>query len=114
MPTYTFSCNKCNKTFEIYVTISQYSQLKIVECEHCNSNDTERLVAEDVKTINSSVKKSDSELKTIGDLADRNRDSMTKDHMQTLYNKHNAYKETETPLPEGTKRLKKTKKIKWT
>lgn len=114
MPTYTFSCNKCNKTFEIYATISQYSKLKIVQCEYCSSNDTERMFTEDVQTINSSVKKSDSELKTIGDLADRNRDRMTKDQMQTLYNKHNAYKETETPLPEGTKRLKKTKKIKWT
>jgi pyruvate-formate lyase-activating enzyme len=70
-----------------------------------------------MSTISSSVKKTDSELKTIGDLANRNRDKMSNDHKQHLQEKHNEYKDTELEkqLPKGMNRIKKPKKkIKWT
>ena len=67
-------------------------------------------------TQSTSVRKSDTELKTIGDLANRNRDKMSEDHKNDLYHKHNEYKESgqEDPLPQGMNRLKKQKKVKWT
>jgi len=67
-------------------------------------------------TINGSVKKSDSELKTIGDLANRNRDRMTNDQKNYLDKKHNEYKDQDLAkeLPKGMSRIKKPKnKIKW-
>jgi hypothetical protein len=62
-----------------------------------------------------SVKKSDSELKTIGDLARRNSDKFSDDEKTHLYNKHNSYKyeESTKQLPSGMSRLKKPKKTKW-
>jgi len=67
-------------------------------------------------TINGSIKKSDSELKTLGDLANRNRDRLNDDQKASLHAKHNAYKEQESTkeLPSGMSRIKKPKnKIKW-
>lgn len=75
---------------------------------------------EDMLSINSSVKKSDSELKTLGDLANRNRDKMSKDHKMALDQKHTQYQddklkdELTKELPKGMSRIKKPKnKIKW-
>jgi superfamily II RNA helicase len=67
-------------------------------------------------TQSTSIRKSDSELKTIGDLANRNRDRMSDDQKQTLTQKHNLYKnkEEKKQLPSGMTRLKKQHKTKWT
>ena len=55
--------------------------------------------------------KNDNELKTIGDLANRNRDRMTDDHKTSLEEKHNSYKESESTkeLPKGMSRIQKPK-----
>lgn len=73
------------------------------------------MIADDVLTQNASVKKSDNELKTIGDLARRNSDRMSDDEKIHLYQKHNAYKfdDPTKELPKGMNRIKKPKKIKW-
>lgn len=75
---------------------------------------------EDMLTINSSVKKSDSEFKTLGDLANRNRDKMSEDHKMALDAKHTKYQddklkeELTKELPSGMSRIKKPKtKTKW-
>tara|TARA_B110000503_G_C7082473_1_gene385784 strand:+ start:204 stop:437 length:234 start_codon:yes stop_codon:yes gene_type:complete len=75
---------------------------------------------EDMLTISSSVKKSDSEFKTLGDLANRNRDRMTTDHKKALDQKHTEYQDDKVKeeltkeLPSGMSRIKKSKtKIKW-
>jgi len=70
---------------------------------------------EDVSTLNASVKKADSELKTLGDIANRNRDRMSDDQKQALSEKHNAYRDNEVlkDLPQGMSRMKKQPKIKW-
>ena len=75
---------------------------------------------EDMLTINSSVKKSDSEFKTLGDLANRNRDKMSEDHKMALDAKHTKYQddklkeELTKELPNGMSRIKKPKtKTKW-
>jgi len=70
----------------------------------------------DMLTISGSVKKSDSELKTVGDLANRNRDKLSSDEKEYLHNKHNKNKDKdlEKQLPKGMSRMQKpNKKIKW-
>jgi putative FmdB family regulatory protein len=116
MPTYSYFCEKCNENFELFFYIKNYESNP--KCEYCRSaKKTHRLYSKDVLSQSASVKKSDSELKTIGDLANRNRDRMTDDQKQNLYDKHNKYKE-ETPkkaLPKGMTRISKPKvKNKWT
>jgi hypothetical protein len=82
----------------------------------CNSAKVFRCYVEDVSTLNAAIKKTDTELKTVGDLANRNRDRLSDDEKQHLYEKHNSYKEknTEPDLPKGMKRIKKQPKTKWT
>lgn len=114
MPTYSYSCNKCKKDFELFFYIRDY--IEQPQCIFCKSDQTARSYIKDVITQNTAVRKSDSELSTIGDIANRNRDRMSDDEKIALYNKHNSYKE-EAPkneLPKGMKRLKKQPKIKWT
>lgn len=114
MPVYSYICNKCNTAFELFFTFSNYTEHPA--CSACSSKQTARDIVTDASTINSSVKKSDSELKTIGDLANRNRDKMSDDHKAFLYKKHNDYKEDTSEqkiLPKGMNRIKKKKGIKW-
>lgn len=115
MPNYSYRCECCNTDFELFFYIKDYvSQPK---CIKCSSKKTTRNYIADVVTQSSSVKKSDSELKTIGDLALRNTERMSSDQKSELYHKHNSYKENKEetkPLPQGMKRLKKATKIQWT
>ena len=110
MPNYTYECNACHYVFELFSTIKDYQESP--KCVKCNSKKTSRMLAEDAMTLNSSVKKSDSELKTIGDLANRNRDKMSEDQKTHLHKKHNDYKEKESDkeLPTGMSRMKKPTK----
>lgn len=114
MPTYSYFCNKCEKDFELFFYIKDY--VENPKCEYCNHKTTHRLYSKDVLSQSASVKKSDSELKTIGDLANRNRDKMSEDEKNHLHKKHNDYKENKEhkPLPKGMTRMQKGKKIKWT
>lgn len=113
MPTYTYYCEKCKKDFELFFYIKDY--IENPKCNLCNHK-TERLYSRDIATQSASVKKSDSELKTLGDLANRNRDKLSDDQKHELHTKHNAYKDNkpENPLPKGMTRIPKSKKIKWT
>jgi putative FmdB family regulatory protein len=113
MPTYTYLCDSCNSEFELFFYIKDYTEHPA--CSLCNSKKTLRQYAKDVSTQSASVKKSDSELKTIGDLAKRNSDRMSDDEKHALYMKHNSYKEEKDlkPLPSGMSRMKKGSKIKW-
>ena len=113
MPTYTYFCSKCQSSFEIFSSITTYKEKQ--KCDKCKAS-CSRFYQEDMLTINGSVKKSDSELKTIGDLANRNRDRMTNDQKNYLDKKHNEYKDQNLAkeLPKGMSRIKKPKnKIKW-
>lgn len=116
MPNYTFFCKKCNKKFELFFSIKDYKEKP--KCEFCKSFSTERSYEDDLHTISSSVRKSDNELKTLGDLANRNRDRLSNDEKQLLEIKHNEYKDekfkNKKTLPKGMTRLKKQPKIKWT
>lgn len=119
MPEYTYFCNDCEHDFSIFASINQYEKLasnnKIL-CPDCKKNDVTRDYITDCSTISGSVKKSDSELKTLGDLADRNRDRMSGDQKEHLARKHNEYKlnKPDDPLPTGMSRIKKPPKTKWT
>jgi putative FmdB family regulatory protein len=113
MPTYSYFCIGCNTDFELFFHIKDYVENPL--CINCNSSQTHRLYCKDVATQSASVKKSDSELKTIGDLANRNRDRLSNDEKTALYKKHNDYKENqpEKPLPTGMSRMKKGVKTIW-
>ena len=111
MPSYTYFCQSCDESFDLFATISQYKE--IVKCPKCKQQCSRNY--DDMLTLNSSVKKSDSELKTLGDLANRNRDRMSDDHKAALNKKHNDYKQTsQKELPKGMTRMKKpSQKIQW-
>lgn len=113
MPTYSYNCENCNISFELFYFIKDYNSQP--HCPNCNTNKTHRLYREDVLTQSCSVKKSDSELKTLGDLAMRNTERMSQDEKEHLYAKHNSYKDKEDlkPLPTGMSRMKKPPKPKW-
>lgn len=114
MPVYSYACNKCKLKFELFFSYAKYEEHP--ECSGCQSNDTSRLYVEDAMTINTSVKKSDSELKTLGDLANRNRDKLSDDQKLALQHKHNEYKDSSPSmnLPSGMSRISKGKKTQWT
>ena len=115
MPTYTYYCNKCNEMFELFFHIKDYKSNPA--CPKCSLFETYRLYAVDALTQSASVKKSDSELKTLGDLALRNSEKMSDDQKTELYHKHNSYKEDKTnykELPKGMSRIKKPPKPIWT
>jgi hypothetical protein len=113
MPEYSYICEHCSNRFSLFFTIQNY--VENPTCSKCNSL-TIRDYQEDLSSLNTSVKKSDSELKTVGDLAKRNTERMSEDHKAYLYKKHNDYKETtvQKELPKGMTRIKKPAKTKWT
>lgn len=114
MPAYTFFCNSCDTQYEIVCSIRDYYDK--IPCEKCGSLNVHRMYGEDILTQSTSVKKSDSELKTVGDLAKRNTERMSDDHKEHLKQKHNMYKENKETkeLPRGMSRIDKPKtKTKW-
>lgn len=113
MPTYTYFCDKCSKDFELFFYIKDYDPNP--KCLFCKSKETNRLYSADISSQYASVKKSDNELKTIGDIAMRNSERMSEDEKTHLYIKHNSYKEdiSQKQLPSGMSRVKKQPKIKW-
>jgi hypothetical protein len=114
MPNYTYFCEHCQIQVEYFFHINEYKEF--VLCNKCKKKCYRDYLA-DVRTQSASIKKSDTELKTLGDLANRNRDKLTDDQKIDLHNKHNSYKQTEptTSLPKGMSRIKKpSKKQKWT
>lgn len=114
MPTYSYICENCNNHFELFATFATYKER--TSCPQCSSKKTYRDYVLDASTVNSSVKKSDSELKTVGDLANRNRDRLSEDEKSSLYKKHNSYREDlpDNPLPKGMSRMNKSQHVKWT
>ena len=114
MPTYTYFCDKCSLDFELFFYIKDYTDNP--KCCECGGYETHRHYIKDVSTQFSSVRKSDTELKTLGDLAKRNSDRMSDDEKTHLYKKHNDYKEhkiEEAPLPKGMSRIDKPEKTIW-
>ena len=112
MPEYSYLCENCKSKFSLFATINNYESTP--KCKKCQKKCI-RDYESDLTTINTSVKKSDNELKTIGDLARRNSDRMSDDQKHDLYMKHNSYKDDKDlkPLPSGMSRVKKGPKIKW-
>ena len=40
MPIYDFKCAKCEEIWSILVSVSDYSQAEIFECDHCGAENT--------------------------------------------------------------------------
>jgi len=115
MPCYTYFCDNCETKFELVSSIKDYTEHP--KCTSCNKPHAHRLYQEDLISLNTSIKKSDSELKTIGDIANRNRDRLSDDQKAHLSSQHNSYKEevSQKELPKGMSRIKKPKvKQRWT
>lgn len=112
MPEYSYICENCSNRFSLFYTIQNY--IEHPECSLCGTPSI-RDYQEDLTSLNMSVKKADSELKTVGDLAQRNTERMSEDQKAYLYKKHNDYKETpsQKELPKGMTRIKKPAKTKW-
>lgn len=112
MPNYSYFCEHCNLSIEKFFYIKDYKNK--VKCDNCKKY-CERDYSVDISSQSASVKKSDNELKTLGDLANRNRDRMSDDQKNELAKKHNEYKDQDLAkeLPKGMSRIKKPKKIKW-
>lgn len=114
MPTYSYSCNNCKYNFEMFFHIKDYVEKP--KCTKCKSKNTSRRYLSDVLSQFANVRKSDSELNTIGDLAKRNSDRLSDDEKHHLYLKHNSYKHDQTELkdlPQGMSRITKPQKSKW-
>lgn len=113
MPTYSYICSDCSSDFELFFYIKDYQEQP--RCPNCESKKTNRAYTKDAITQSTSVKKSDSELKTIGDLAMRNAERMSDDEKISLHQKHNSYREDgpQKELPRGMSRVKKAPKPIW-
>lgn len=114
MPIYSYLCTNCGSSFEVKCSISEYKESSI--CSVCSSLNTHRNYKADLTSLSSSVIKADDELKTLGDLANRNRDKMSEDKRQQLHKKHNEYKDSQSTkeLPKGMSRIKRPSyKPKW-
>jgi len=116
MPTYTYFCQTCNGSFDLNASINSYKEKQ--ECPSCNEICDRDY--NDMLTLSSSVVKSDSELRTVGDLANRNRDKLTADQKADLDRKHTQYQDDKVKdeltkeLPKGMSRIAKPKyKPKW-
>lgn len=112
MPSYTYVCEKCGTKTEIFTTIQNYKEHISCACGATMG----RYYQDDLVNMLGSVIKSDSELKTLGDLANRNRDRMSDDHKAHLHKKHNEYKAPaqQKELPKGMTRMKKSsQKFQW-
>lgn len=81
MPSYDFECSKCNHTFDRFMSFNEYEIP--TTCPECGETSCVHRVysAPDLSVP-----------KTVGSLADKNRDSMSEDHRQHLKEKHNAYR----------------------
>lgn len=113
MPEYSYICEKCDTTFSIVSSIKDYKEQ--IRCHHCKRM-CPRNYNEDLASLSTSIKLANSELKTLGHLAQRNTETMSEDQKNDLYRKHNSYKEvvSDKPLPKGMSRIKKPPKVKWT
>ncbi len=113
MPTYSYLCEKCSCEFEVFFHIKDYQPSP--RCTMCKSKNTHRMYTKDVLSQSASVKKSDSELKTLGDLAMRNSERLSDDEKLHLHQKHNSYREDgpQKELPKGMSRVKKQPKTLW-
>ena len=116
MPTYTYFCKTCAGSFDLVSSIRSYKEKQ--KCPSCNEVCGRDY--DDMLTLRSSVIKSDSELKTVGDLANRNRDKLTADQKAALDHKHTEYQDNKLKdeltkeLPKGMSRMAKPKyKPKW-
>jgi hypothetical protein len=96
------------------LTRQQYESFQVV-CS-CGSNKVHRDYEKDLDGLVGAVRKHSSELKTIGDIAARNRDTYSDDQKLDMKKQHFSYlEEGELPEPpKGATRIKKSEPVKWT
>ena len=115
MPTYSFKCFEedggCGHSFEVVMSMSEYKDRQ--KCPACRKvKGVHRDYTND--PINAQVILGDSEIKTVGHLAGRNRDKMSDEEKTLIKQKSTTYLEqrrleTNKNLPPGMKRLDPSK-----
>lgn len=105
MPDYTYVCDACGLKTEVYFSLKDYQEN--IECS-CAAQ-MRRSYQDDLGGLTNSVIKTDDELKTIGDLANRNRDRLSNDEKAYLHKKHNSYKDDYSgfKLPKGMSSMRR-------
>lgn len=111
MPEYSYICDTdeggCGHSFSVFQKISEYKRLK--RCPNCKKHKLIRCYDED--NVHGSMKVAGGGM-TLGHLADTNASKMSTDQKASMHKKHNAYKSSESKLPDGMKR-KKTQEKPW-
>ena len=105
MPTYEFQCLKCGAAHEVVRPFKSSTPRRVGDldevCCHGNSKIQQIFYAPDV-----SVRLGDSEVKTIGHLADRNSSKFSDDYKSKLAQKNKTKRSGGGKLPEGMERVK--------
>lgn len=103
MPEYTFQCKSCNFQFNEFWQVSQYDKkIKKLKCTSCGSKDVYRNYIED--NVYGGVR----EVKTVGQLAERNEKRLGKEQVQKIRESHKSSRnraDTEVKMPGGMRRI---------
>ena len=104
MPEYTYDCLRefggCGHTFTIFSTIAEYNSNFQPVCPQCKQSQW--------SVRNFSGIRISTGIHTVGALADKNTNSLSKDAKNTLNKQHNEYKIPNKTLPDGMKRIRET------
>ena len=112
IPTYTYSCLEplggCGVTFETFQLLADHQPKLPPICQQCQSRTAvRRNFKVDFSTASSHIK-----TQTLGSLAEKNTNSMSKDARLAQWRKDNAYKFDDPPnepkmkLPRGAKHIR--------
>jgi putative FmdB family regulatory protein len=103
MPTYTFQCSKCKKSFESFLSVPSYENKDFPNCPFCLNKRVARNFAADMKSINGFMVG-----QTLGSVADKNTSKMSDEAKkeQWLQDHDYLFGEPELELPAGMERLR--------
>ncbi len=106
MPVYTFLCEQCNNKFELTCSISEYDDLY----KYCPVCETDKHMVRDFSedNVHGSVKN----VKTLGQLAEKNRKKYGEELSQKMIESYKTKVETPPGLPEGAKVVPMDPKVK--
>lgn len=109
MPRYDFECQECGCVQEIYRSIGGDLPEKVSDLDNvcCNINSEVRQI---IHAPYASIKLTNSEIKELGHLAERNSETMSNDQKMLLNAKHRTKKmNSGNNLPDGMTRIRTEK-----
>ena len=102
MPTYSYNCLECSNAFEVFMLMSDYNADNPPCCPLCN---TFQFVK---RNFEADLPRGRVVAQTLGSLADKNTQSMSKDERESRWFENNKYRfEGTTPgLPDNMERMR--------